>query len=183
MPDTAQPDLQPTLTGTTLLLRPLLDDDFGPLFTVASDPLIWELHPEPTRYQREVFQRFFNAGMASKGALLITEKSSRIILGSSRYYDWNPVERSVAIGFTFLARSHWGGETNRELKRLMLDHAFSFAKTAWFHVGPNNFRSRRAMEKIGGTFSHIGPFVLNGVTHEHAYYRIDAPESAGSSLP
>lgn len=175
---TNTPDLQPTLTGETLLLRPLRAEDFEPLFAVASDPLIWALHPEPTRWQREVFERYFNAGMASKGALLIVEKSTGKILGSSRYYDWNPADRSVAIGFTFLARSHWGGDTNRELKKLMLDHAFGFAQTAWFHVGPNNFRSRRAMEKIGGTFSHIGPFVLNGVTHEHAYYRIDAPEPA-----
>lgn len=169
------PDLQPTLAGPTLLLRPLRADDFEPLYAVASDPLIWELHPEFTRWQREVFARYFAAGMASGGALLVTEQATGKILGSSRYYDWNPAERSVAIGFTFLARSHWGGETNRELKRLMLDHAFTFARTAWFHVGPNNLRSRRAMEKIGARYSHVGPFVLNGVTHEHVYYRIDAP--------
>lgn len=168
-------DWQPVLAGDTLLLRPLRADDFEPLYAVASDPLIWELHPENTRWQRDVFARYFAAGMASGGALLITDKATGNILGSSRYYEWKPEERSVAIGYTFLARSHWGGATNRELKTLMLDHAFRYARTAWFHVGPDNLRSRRAMEKIGGRFSHMGEFVLGGVVHEHAYYRIDAP--------
>lgn len=175
MNSTPPADWQPVLTGDTLLLRPLRTDDFDALFAVAADPLIWEQHPEPTRWQREVFTRFFNAGMASGGAFVIIEQATGRIIGSSRYYDWQPDTREVAIGFTFLARSHWGGDTNRELKRLMLDHAFRYARTAWFHVGPDNRRSRRAMEKIGGTFSHLGPFVLNGVTHQHAYYRIDAP--------
>lgn len=170
------PNLQSTLIGETLILRPLHEDDFEALFSVASDPLIWEMHPEPTRYQREVFERYFNAGMASKGALLIIGKSTGTILGSSRYYDWNPADRSIAIGFTFLARSHWGGSTNRELKRLMLDHAFGFAQTAWFHVGINNVRSRRAMEKIGGKLSHTGPFERSGSLQPHAFYRIDAPQ-------
>lgn len=168
-------DWQPTLTGETLLLRPLRVDDFDALYAVASDPLIWEQHPDPLRWQRPVFEKFFAAAMASRGALLITDKQTGEVLGCSRYYDWQPDAREVAIGFTFLARRCWGSKTNPELKRLMLDHAFLYAKTAWFHVGVHNFRSRRAMEKIGGTFSHIGPFVLNGVTHEHAYYRIDAP--------
>lgn len=169
-------DLQPTLEGSNLLLRPLQPGDYDALYAVARDPLIWEQHPDLLRWQPMVFEKFFNTALTSKGALLIIDKASGKVVGSSRYYDWKPDEQSIAIGFTFLARSHWGGKANPELKQLMLDHAFRFARTAWFHVGVNNFRSRRAMEKIGGTFSHIGPFVLNGVTHEHAYFRIDRPD-------
>ncbi|MFZ5723398.1 MAG: GNAT family N-acetyltransferase [Pseudomonadota bacterium] len=169
-------NLQPVLTGDTLLLRPLRAEDFAALYAVASDPLIWEQHPDPTRWQRPVFEKFFSAAMESGGAFLIVEKATGNVLGSSRYYDWNPQEQSVAIGFTFLHRSCWGGKTNAELKKLMLDHAFRHAKTVWFHVGVNNMRSRRAMEKIGGRYSHTGPFLRSGVATEHAYYRIDAPE-------
>jgi len=168
-------NLQPTLTGPTLLLRPLLPADFDALYAVARDPLIWEQHPDPLRWQPLVFEKFFNNALASQGALLISERASGKVVGSSRYYDWNPQDASIAIGFTFLARSHWGGKANPELKQLMLDHAFTFARTAWFHVGVQNFRSRRAMEKIGGRYSHVAPFVLNGVELEHAYYRIDRP--------
>ena len=63
------------------------------------------------------------------------DNASGKIIGSSRYYEWNSVEREVAVGFTFLARSHWGGGTNREMKQFMLSHAFRWAKVVWFHVG------------------------------------------------
>ena len=99
------------------------------------------------------------------------------MIGCSRYYEWNPDQREVAIGYTFLIRSHWGGATNRELKRLMLDHAFKWADVVWFHVGKSNMRSRRAMEKIGGTLSHEGYKEVNGVAQDYAYYKIEAPRA------
>lgn len=169
--------LQPTLVGKSISLRPLQTVDFESLYAAASDPLIWELHPEPLRYQREVFERgFFTSALASGGALVVTDNASGQLIGSSRYYDWKPVEREVAIGFTFLSRSHWGGTANREMKRLMLNHAFQWAKVAWFHVGVNNLRSRKAMEKIGGRLSHEKSFEIHGTVHMHAFYRIDAPQ-------
>ena len=48
-------DLQPTLTGNSIYLRPLQIEDAEGLFKVASDPLIWEQHPSPMRYERAVF--------------------------------------------------------------------------------------------------------------------------------
>src|SRR4029077_16908153 len=47
-------DLQPTLTGKLVQLRPLRPQDFDALFSSASDPKIWEQHPDSDRYQREV---------------------------------------------------------------------------------------------------------------------------------
>ena len=54
------------------------------------------------------------------------------------------------IGWTFLARSHWGGRYNGQMKELMLQHAFRFVSCVVFLVGPQNLRSQRAVEKIGG---------------------------------
>lgn len=143
------PDLQPVLRGAILELQPLRESDFARLHAAASDPLIWALHPEPTRWQAEVFRRFFDSGLACGGALVVTDRASGAVVGSSRYYRWTPVTRDITIGYTFLARSHWGGAANREMKTLMLDHAFGFAERAWFEVGVHNARSRRAMEKLG----------------------------------
>jgi N-acetyltransferase len=172
-------ELQPTLLGPTLTLRPLQADDFEALYAAASDPLLWELHPEPTRYQREVFEKNFFAGALSSGsAFIVSDNASGRIIGSSRYYQWDPATREVAIGYSFLARSHWGGAANREMKRLLLDHAFRWAKVVWFHVGVTNWRSRRAMEKIGGRLTHEGPHLMNGVEYLYAHYRIDAPSEA-----
>jgi RimJ/RimL family protein N-acetyltransferase len=146
-------ELQPTLAGPRLELRPLRFEDFEALYAAASDPLIWEVHPEPDRHRREVFQRFFDGAMKSGGAFAILDRSTGGMIGSSRFYDLDVDKSEVLIGFTFLTRKYWGGSFNKELKTLMLDHAFRFVKTVVFHVGENNVRSRRAMEKIGGVLS------------------------------
>jgi RimJ/RimL family protein N-acetyltransferase len=172
--DSAHFDPQPTLKGEALTLRPLAPEDFDALYAVAVDPLIWEQHPEPTRHERPAFEKFFAGALASGGALVAIANDSGVIIGSSRYYDWDPGRREVAIGYTFLDRSHWGGAANREMKRLMLDHAFRWADTVWFHVGTRNLRSRRALEKIGARLSHESRRATNGIELDYAYYRLDA---------
>ncbi len=145
-------DLQPTLKGNLIEIRPLRREDFDALFAAASDPLIWEQHPENDRYTREVFQRYFDGAIESKGAFAIVERKSGQIIGSSRYCNLNPAVGEVEVGWTFLERVFWGGSYNRELKTLMLDHAFRFVDRVVFVVGEKNFRSQKALEKIGATF-------------------------------
>jgi RimJ/RimL family protein N-acetyltransferase len=140
------------LKGRRIEVRPLQADDFDALFEAASDPLIWEQHPEPDRYELEVFQRFFDGAMASKGAFAVIDCQSGRIIGSSRYYGYDPARREVMIGFTFLERKFWGSACNRELKSLMLDHAFQFVDRVLFEVGAGNIRSQKALEKIGARF-------------------------------
>jgi N-acetyltransferase len=143
-------DLQPTLKGTLLGLRPLRPDDFHDLYAVASDPLIWEQHPIKDRYKEEVFKRFFRESLESGGALTAIDSKDGQIVGSSRFHGYDEINSEIEIGWTFLARSHWGGVYNREMKQLMLRHAFKFVRGVIFLVGPQNLRSQRAMEKIGG---------------------------------
>src|SRR5690242_18837936 len=142
-------DLQPILTGELVELRPLCAEDYERLYAVAKDPLIWEQHPHSDRYKPEVFRMFFKEAMESGGALLAVESKSGEVIGSSRYYGYDPANGEVEIGWTFLARSHWGGRYNGEMKRLMLQHAFRFVDNVVFRIGPLNFRSQRAVEKIG----------------------------------
>ena len=145
-------DLQPSLKGELIELRPLRPQDFDALFSAASDPQIWEQHPESDRYQREVFQRFFDGALESKGAFAIIEHKSERIIGSSRYCNLDLANREVEVGWTFLEREFWGGTYNRELKQLMLDHAFRFVDRVVFVVGEQNFRSQKALAKIGASF-------------------------------
>lgn len=167
-------ELQPTLAGELVMLRPLVEGDFEAVYSAAADPLLWEQHPEPLRYQRDVFTKnFFVGAVACQSAFVVIERSSGAVIGSSRYYDWDATTREVAIGYTFLARSHWGGTYNGELKRLMLDHAFRWAKVVWLHIGRDNWRSRKATEKVGAKFSHEGIKVLQGVEYLYAFYRMD----------
>lgn len=172
---TPAPDWQPTLRDEHVVLRALRAHDLEPLYAVASDPLLWEQHPEPDRHRRDVFERFFAKAMESRGALLIAEAASGRVIGSSRYYDWDPVRETVAVGYTFLARSHWGGTTNPRVKSLMLTHAFRHARTVWFHVGPDNVRSQRALERIGARLDHRGVMSVGGSVADRMLFRIDRP--------
>jgi len=143
-------DLQPTLKGNLLELRPLRREDFEALFAVAADPLIWEQHPASDRYRPAVFRAFFDEAIASGGALLALDTKTGRVIGSSRFHAYDAARREVEIGWTFLARSHWGGRYNGEMKHLMLEHAFRFVDRVVFVVGIHNLRSQRAVEKIGG---------------------------------
>lgn len=143
-------DLQPFLKGELLSLRPLRPEDFHDLYAVASDPLIWEQHPSKDRYQEEVFKEFFREGLESGGALIAIDAKDGRVIGSSRYHGYDQKKSEIEIGWTFLARSHWGGVYNREMKQLMLWHAFRFVDHVVFLVGPKNLRSQKALEKIGG---------------------------------
>ena len=143
-------DLQPTLRGSLVELHPLQPDEFDALFAVASDPLIWEQHPASDRYKEDVFREFFRDAIASGGAFAVRDAKTGEMIGSTRYHGYDEEKREVEIGWTFLARAHWGGTYNREMKSLMVDHAFQFVSSVLFLVGPENWRSRKAVEKIGG---------------------------------
>ncbi len=143
-------DLQPTLKDELLELRPLRLEDLPNLYAVGSDPLIWEQHPSNDRYQVGVFKNFFRDAMESGGALIAIDSKDGRIIGSSRFHGYDKEKNEIEIGWTFLARSHWGGTYNREMKELMLRHAFKFVNSVIFLIGPKNLRSQKAVEKIGG---------------------------------
>jgi RimJ/RimL family protein N-acetyltransferase len=169
-------DLQPVLTGDIIELRPLREEDFAALYPVAADPLIWEQHPEPDRCTEPVFRQFFRGAMESGGALVVLERKDARVIGSSRFAGYDEANSEIEIGWTFLARSHWGGIYNREMKRLMLDHAFRFVRRVIFRVGPHNLRSQRALEKIGASYLGLQPDPRRG---ESAIYEIRRNPFAG----
>jgi RimJ/RimL family protein N-acetyltransferase len=168
-------ELQPHLVGELLEVRPLRVEDWESLFAVASDPLIWEQHPANDRYQEEVFKEFFREALESGGAFAVVDRKTQKIIGSSRYFGFDPVKSEIEIGWTFLARSHWGGQYNGELKRLMLDHAFKFVQNVVFLIGPANVRSQKAVEKIGGVLIERREKTIRGELVEQVVYQIKKP--------
>ena len=144
------PDLQPTLRGDRVLIRPVVAADWNGMYAVAADPEVWSLHPTSDRYKEPVFRQFFASALSCGSAFAIQERESDRIIGSSRYYGYEPKLQEIEIGWTFRGREYWGGSYNSEIKQLMLEHAFLFVDTVVFWVGETNSRSRRAMEKIGG---------------------------------
>lgn len=172
-------DRQPHLFGELVELRPASAEDFDALFAVASDPLIWEVHPAHDRWQEPVFRRFFADGLASGGMLVAIDRATGAVIGSSRYDFGRAEPDEVEIGWTFLARSHWGGRYNGEMKRLMLDHAFGSVERVMFMIGDTNVRSRRAVERIGGTLTDRRHHAeMAGQPVVHVIYTIDRDSSA-----
>lgn len=143
-------DLQPVLKGELIELRPLQPEDFEALYAVAKDPLIWEQHPAHDRYKEDVFKEFFREALKSGGALIAIDSKNEKIIGSSRFYGYNIAKSEIEIGWTFLAGNYWGGIYNKEMKQLMLRHAFRFVNNVVFLVDPQNLRSQKALGKIGG---------------------------------
>lgn len=143
-------NLQPTLENELIRIVPLQEDDFERLYAIASDPLIWEQHPNKDRYKREVFENFFKGAMESRGAFIVYDRKTGKPIGSSRYYEADEAKGTIAIGYTFLTRDHWGGLYNPALKHLMMEHAFQQFDVVVYHIGAHNIRSQKAMERIGG---------------------------------
>lgn len=164
-------ELQPVLEGELIRLRPLRPEDWEELYAVASDPLIWEQHPVHDRYKEEVFKGFFREALESGGALIAIDANSGQVIGSSRFHGYDKEKSEIEIGWTFLARSHWGGIYNKEMKQLMLRHAFKVVKSVIFLVGPQNARSQRAVEKIGAV--RAGSW-LDDSGRDRLVYRITA---------
>ena len=147
-------NLQPTLENEFVKIQPLRESDFETLYAVASDSLIWEQHPNKDRYKREVFETFFKGAIESGGAFLVFDKQTGEAIGSSRFYDYNLENKSILIGYTFFARSHWGSKYNPALKNLMIQYAFQFIDSVIFHIGANNVRSQKAIERLDASRSH-----------------------------
>lgn len=142
-------NLQPTLTNELIKISQLKEEHFDEIYAVASDPLIWEQHPNKNRYQLEVFKTFFKGAIESNGAVIISDAVTNEVIGCSRYYDFDDKNNSITIGYTFLSRNYWGKNYNHALKKLMFDYAFKFVDKVILHIGATNFRSQKSIEKIG----------------------------------
>jgi RimJ/RimL family protein N-acetyltransferase len=171
-------DLQPNLKGDLVELRPLRGDDYPALYAVAADPLIWAQHPVNDRFKTDVFKEFFREALESNGALIAVDSGDRRIIGSSRFHGYDQERSEIEIGWTFLARSHWGGIYNQEIKQLMLGHAFKFVDSVVFLIGLQNVRSQRAIEKIGAL--RVGTRHDSGGRNSYVY-RITASSFAGNN--
>ena len=172
-------DLQPTLIGRRILLRPLEPGDWEALFAAARDPLIWAVHPAHDRWTEPVFRRYFADALASGGALVVIDSDNGEVIGSSRYERSRAAPGEVEIGWTFLIRRHWGGATNAEMKRLMIAHALRYFERVIFMVGEGNLRSRRAMEKVGARLTERTlDSEMAGRVARHVIYAIDRADFA-----
>lgn len=127
-----------------------------------------------------MFTRLFDESLASGGALVAEAIADDRVIGSSRYFGYNEAASEIEIGWSFLARKYWGGTYNREMKRLMLAHAFRFVNQVVFLIGANNIRSQRAIEKIGAVRAGTR---RNALGQENLAFVITASSFRAGPLP
>ena len=76
----------------------------------------------------------------------------------------------MRIGYTFIAPEYWGTGFNQQIKKLMLDYAFKYIDKVYFDIGVNNFRSKRAVEKLGATpFSESSDGMVEYLLNKNSY--------------
>jgi RimJ/RimL family protein N-acetyltransferase len=175
--DNAPPmDRQPTLSNGTLTLRPLMVSDRIALQLAASDPITWAGHPASDRWKPEIFDRYFDQLLASTETLVV--QANNEIIGCSRYYTPKEDLNGIAIGFTFIGHAHWGGLVNRQIKTLMLAHAFDHQDKVWFHIAPDNIRSQKATSKLGANFVSCGPKTVGDTLGDWMTYTLSKTDWA-----
>ena len=166
-------NLQPEILENEITkLIPLEEKHFEVLFDAASDPLIWEQNPVKDRYTREGFKTYFDIIINKKGAFLIFDKQTNEVMGTTSFYDYNPEKSSVGIGYTFITRKYWGGPYNKSNKKLLIDYAFQHVNSVLFHVGSENFRSQKAVLKLGAEKINDVMFTINGVNVPYFEYEL-----------
>ena len=124
--------------------------DFDLLYEIPSNLVVWEQHPEKDRWKRPVFSAFLQGAIENDlGCFTIRDKSAGIVIGSTRFYSHDAAGEAVRLGYTFLCPSYWGSGANLEIKAVLLKHAFTIVDQVYFDIGKENFRSRKAVEKLG----------------------------------
>ncbi|HTO16956.1 MAG TPA: GNAT family N-acetyltransferase [Edaphocola sp.] len=141
--------VQTRLENDKVMLLPLEAADFEAVYIPASNPEVWNQHPNKERWQRSVFENFFNGALESKGAFKIMDKKENLVIGCTRFYDYDQEDDSIYIGYTYFGKDHWGQGFNREVKHLMLDYIFQYVSKVKLHIGAENYRSQSSIEKIG----------------------------------
>lgn len=141
--------IQPTLLNDISIIQPLQDQDFDRLYATASDPAIWEQHPNKNRYKKDVFEIYFKGAMESGGAFIILDKKNGDVAGCTRFYDFDEIKKSILIGYTFYGVKYWGTKMNTMVKKSMLDYIFQFVDSVDLHVGAMNIRSQIAVGRLG----------------------------------
>lgn len=145
----------PTLESTLVRLRPLAPDDAPALVAAASDGALWELPFTVVPSARTVDSYVATAlqGLASGSVwpFVIIDVATDTVLGSTRFWKIDRVNRKLEIGHTWLSASWQGTLANTQAKLLLLQQAFDAMACVrvQFTTDVLNERSQRAIAKIG----------------------------------
>ncbi|MDD5441996.1 MAG: GNAT family protein [Pseudomonas fluorescens] len=146
---------QITLTGTTVELQPLQREHAAALVEAAADGELWNLNvtnvPGP-----ETVGKYLDLALAGRAAgtmipFAIVRRDGGQVVGSTRFWKVDRVNRKLEIGHTFLAQSTQKTAVNTESKLLLLTYAFDVLECVrvLFTTDELNEKSRAAILRLG----------------------------------
>ena len=169
------------LAGTHVRLEPLEQRHADDLVDAAADPLIWRWLPVQVTsradLERWIDEALAAAAAGTEQAFAVVDVPTGRAVGSTRYMDIAPAHKGVEVGWTWYARSAWGGVVNPESKLLLLTHAFEGwgAIRLYLKTDSLNERSRSAIARLGAKYEgdlrnhRIRP---DGTYRHSSYYSI-----------
>ena len=158
------------LSGKHVCLELLSETDIPTLRQLAKNEAIWEFTKGilidadyDANFDEYISLAKDKNAMGGQQAFVIRQTMDRAIIGMTRFYDINPKDRKLAIGYTWYVPAVWGQIHNKECKLLLLQYAFETAAftRVEFHVAGQNLRSQKAVTKIGAA--------KEGVLRKHNY--------------
>lgn len=174
------------LQSPRVKLVPLCADHAGELYEAGRDEAIWEYLPRSVFSSSDDALAWIDAAREEMQAgqripFAIIDRRSGRLAGSTSYLDIQRDHRTLEIGWTWLGKAFQRSFVNTECKLLLLEHAFDVlhAMRVQFKTDRRNQPSRRAIERIGGTFEgvHRNHMLLpDGTIRDSAFYSITKEE-------
>jgi N-acetyltransferase len=169
------------LTGSLVTLEPLAERHVEDLRVAASDPRVSQWLPVPL-HEPAWFDWWREDAAAAWAArrdvtFATVRRSDGVAVGSTRFMELRERDRSVEIGWTWLAPSAWGAGANVEAKLLMLGRAFEQAGCIRVELKTDarNERSRAAMAALPAQFEGVHRqhrVLLDGSYRDSAWYSV-----------
>lgn len=168
------------LNGETVKLLPISLHHIEGLWEAAKPDEIWTYMATTVRSKEEMKQMIASAiQKREKGTeytFTVVNQEDKII-GSTRYLDISPEQKSLEIGSTWYHPDSWRTSINTECKYLLLQHAFESWKVrrVQLKTDSRNLRSQKAIERIGavkeGTLRKDRK-IAGGYVRDTVYYSI-----------
>ena len=144
-----------TLAGTHATLEPLARSHLQSVAAAAADGELWRLWytsvPAPQNTQTWLDAALDMRERLGAMPFVVRDNASGDVVGSTRYFNVDAVNRRLEIGHTWYARRAQRTSINTECKLLLLTHAFEALgciaiefRTHWF-----NHASRAAILRLG----------------------------------
>jgi len=144
------------LENDRVLLRPLAMTDMDILMNFSlNEPDLWTYSLTPAsgieNLERYLSKAIYDRKEGKSYPFLVIDKTTNEVAGSTRFYDYNALYKTVQLGYTWYGKKFQGTGLNKHCKYLLLNHAFESwqLERVEFRADATNKRSIAAMKSIG----------------------------------